>query len=248
LALALQSRPVRLVAVSFVQFQTGLRMPLAEIAALCHRNGAELFVDGIQGVGCVPLDVRATGIDYLTCGSHKWLMGIEGAGFLYVRPERVAALRPVLAGWLSHENGVGFLFEGDGHLRYDRPIRRRADFLESGAMNTVGCAALEAAVDRLLELGIEAVFAHVQSYLDRLERELVARGFTSLRAAQPSGRSGILSVRPPEHLGLIEVWQQLGQAGITCTIPDGCLRFAPHWPNAPSELDTVLAVVDLLKS
>jgi hypothetical protein len=69
-----------------------------------------------------------------------------------------------------------------------------------------------------------------------------------LRAAQPSGRSGILSVRPPEHLGLIEVWQQLGQAGITCTIPDGCLRFAPHWPNAPSELDTVLAVVDLLKS
>nr|MDQ2643310.1 aminotransferase class V-fold PLP-dependent enzyme [Myxococcota bacterium] len=65
---------VRLVAVSAVQFQTGLRMPLARIGALCHRYGAELAVDAIQACGVVPLDANALGVDYLACGAHKWLM------------------------------------------------------------------------------------------------------------------------------------------------------------------------------
>lgn len=78
---------VRLVAVSAVQFQTGLAMPLREMGALCRRYGAALFVDAIQAAGVVPLDVQAAGIDFLTCGSHKWLMGMEGSGFLYVSPE-----------------------------------------------------------------------------------------------------------------------------------------------------------------
>src|SRR5690606_14112178 len=79
-------RGARLVAVSAVQFQTGLAMPLGAMAALCHQHGAELFVDGIQAMGVVPIDVGALGIDYLASGSHKWLMGTEGAGILYVSP------------------------------------------------------------------------------------------------------------------------------------------------------------------
>src|SRR5262245_1296445 len=79
---------VRLVAVSAVQFQSGLRMPLQAMSRMCHVHGAELFVDGVQACGVVPVDVRAEGIDYLACGSHKWLMGLEGAGFLYVAPGR----------------------------------------------------------------------------------------------------------------------------------------------------------------
>src|SRR5262249_23746453 len=116
-------RGVRLVAVSAGEFQTGLRMPVEAMAALCHAAGAEIFVDAVQCCGAVPLDAGAAGIDYLASGSHKWLMGLEGAGFLYVSPDRVDALRPNVAGWLSHEDPLDFLFRGPGLLRYDRPIK-----------------------------------------------------------------------------------------------------------------------------
>lgn len=237
-------RGVRLVAVSAVQFQTGLRMPILEMARLCRAHGAELFVDGIQAVGALPTEDLAAEVDYLTCGSHKWLMGLEGAAFLYVHPARVAALRPHLAGWLSHQDGWSFLFEGEGHLRYDRPLKQSADVFEVGAQNTLGFAALEAAVELISALGTGAIHAHVGRYLDALEAGLVARGFQSLRARDPALRSNILALRPPEGVALGPLVGALGERGVVAAMPDGRLRFGPHWPNALDEVPRVLDALD----
>lgn len=238
------ARGVRLVAVSAVQFQTGLRMPLQEMTALCHSYGAEIFVDGIQACGAVPLDVSAARVDYLACGSHKWLMGIEGAGFVYIRPDRLPSLRPSVAGWMSHEDGLDFLFHGPGHLRYDRPIRKKADFLEAGNLSAASFAALGASLGLIQQLGVPAIYTHINAYLDPLEEGLVARGFESLRSKHPERRSGILSVHPPPGVPLLALHQALVAHGIACSIPDGVLRFAPHWPNAVTEVPTVLLAVD----
>lgn len=237
-------RPARLVALSAVQFQTGARAPLAELAALCHEHGAELFVDAIQALGVCPLDVTATGVDYLSAGSHKWMMGSDGIACLYVRPDRVAALQPRVAGWLSHEDGLGFLFAGAGHLRADRPIRQRIDFVEGGAPNTLGAAALAASLDLILGLGVPAIHTHVQTYLDELEAGLRELHFTSLRSAIPGERSGILAVLPPHPIDLIALHHRIGDRGVVCSTPDGKLRFAPHWPNARAEIPGVLAAID----
>jgi cysteine desulfurase / selenocysteine lyase len=237
-------RGARLVAVSAVQFQSGLRMPLAAIGALCRAHGAELSVDAVQACGAVPVDVEAASIDYLACGGHKWLMGLEGTGFLYVRRERVAALRPHVAGWLSHEEGTSFLSAGPGKLRYDRPVRKRADFVEGGNLNTAGYAGLEAALDLILDLGVETIYEHANRYVDRLEAGLKERGFESLRAKDPAARSCALGVRPPDGTSVIELHRELGRLGISCSTPDGVLRFAPHWPNDPDEVDQVLLSVD----
>ena len=238
--------PVRLVAVSAVEFQTGFRMPVADIAALCHAHGAEVFVDAVQACGMVPVDVSKEGIDYLACGSHKWLMGVEGCGFVYAHPERAAALRPHVAGWLSHEDGIGFLFNGEGHLRHDRPIRKTIDFIEGGNTNAAGFAGLEAAVDLIAQIGVESIFAHVTAYDDALERGLLARGFTSLRSADPARRSGSLCVRPPGGASVLDLHHTLNERGIACAVPDGNLRFSPHWPNALSEVDVILGEVDAI--
>lgn len=229
---------VRLVAVSAVQFSTGLRMPLGQMTALCHAHGAELAVDAIQAVGVMPITVR--GVDYLACGAHKWLMGMEGAGFLYINPARVSALNPRTVGWLSHEDPVRFLIEGAGFLRYDRPLRRKADVFEGSAQNLLGLAALEASLSLITAIGVHRVFAHVCTYLDALEKGLVERGFRSLRVS--GAESGILSVLPPGEV--LEWHRQLGQRGVACSTPDGKLRFAPHWPNALAEVPLVLAAVD----
>ncbi|MFW6050898.1 MAG: aminotransferase class V-fold PLP-dependent enzyme [Myxococcota bacterium] len=236
--------PTRLVAVSAVQFQTGLRMPVERMAQACHAHGAEIFVDGIQACGAVPMRLREAGVDYLSCGGHKWLMGLMGAGFLYVHPDRVGALRPVVAGWASHEDALGFLFQGPGLLRYDRPVRRRADFVEGGSPSAVGYAALGASVELLRQVGVEAIHAHVGRYLDALEAGLSERGFRSLRSPEPEGRSTLLGVLPPDGVDPVALVKALGERGVACAVPDGVVRFSPHWPNDPAEVPHVLAAVD----
>ena len=233
---------VRLAAVSAVQFQTGRRLPLEAMAQACHRSGAQIFVDAVQLLGCGALDLAH--IDYAAAGGHKWLMGPEGTGFLYVAHDRAAALVPRTAGWLSHEEPLAFLFDGPDLLRYDRPIRRRADIVENGVSNAMGFAALEASVALISQLGIPAISAHVATYLDRLETGLVERGFVSLRSPERAAQSGILAVLRSGGAPAHDLVKPLCALGISCTGPDGVLRFSPHWPNAWDEVPHVLAAVD----
>ncbi len=239
------ARGARLVAVSAVQFQSGLHMPLVEMGALCRRYGAELFVDAIQALGVVPIDVERAQIDYLSAGGHKWLMGVEGTGVLYVRSERARALVPRAAGWLSHEQADAFLRLGPGHLRYDRELRRDARVFEGSAQNVLGFAALEAALELILSLGVERIFSHVQTYSDRLEASLVRCGLTSLRSRDAERRSGTTSFRAPAGVDPIALHRALCEHGIACGLPDGLLRFSPHWPNHVDEVDPIAEKVEL---
>ncbi len=238
------SAGARLVAISAVQFQSGLRMPLSRIGAACKRAGTQLFVDAIQACGAVPIDVTKERIDYLACGSHKWLMGPEGLAFLYVARERAAELAPRVAGWTSHEEAFRFLFEGRGHLRYDRPFVRNARMVEGGMPNLIGAAGLAASVGLIATLGVSTIHDHVQRYLDGLEAELVGRGFSSRRAAEPGLRSGMLCVDPPAGVNVVALFEAIDGDEVACAIPDGVLRFAPHWPNRLEEIPGVLAAID----
>jgi cysteine desulfurase/selenocysteine lyase len=237
------ARGIRVVAVSAVQYKTGLRMPLAEMAALCHKYDAEIFVDAIQALGATPLDVSC-GIDYLSSGSHKHLMGPEGAGFLYVAERCAATLRPRLAGWLGHEEPAAFLMGDEPKLNYDNPLKSGAQAFETGTSNVIGLAALGASVELLSQIGVAAIHAHVDTYLDQLEAGLVERGFRSHRSNAPVLRSTLLSVAVPEDVRLSKLGAALRDRGVVCNTPDGLMRFAPHWPNAHSEVPQVLAALD----
>jgi len=236
-------RGVRVVAVSAVQYKTGLRMPLAEMAALCHEYDAEIFVDAIQALGATPVDV-SWGIDYLSSGSHKHLMGAEGAGFLYVADRCAASLRPRLAGWLGHEDPVAFLTGDEPQLRYDNPLKLGAQALEIGTSNVMGLAGLGVSLELLSRLGVPAIHSHVQVYLDRLEIGLAERGFESRRSNDPSLRSTLLAVAVPSDVRLSKLAAALRDRGVICNTPDGLMRFAPHWPNSHDEVPVVLHAVD----
>ena len=229
---------VRLVAVSAVQFQTGFQMPLESIGFLCRKYNALLFVDGIQACGMVPLDMQKMHIDFLSCGSHKWLMGIEGCGFLFIRDAVLTELFPQTAGWLSPENPFDFLTEGEGLLRYDKPFKSNASFVEGGAVAVAGFAALSASIKTLQKLGVLKIYEHVTSYLDELEAGLLHLGFQSLRRSH--GLSGILSVIPPKKLPPSKVTSFFASLGIACSMPDGKLRFSPHWPNSTREIPLIV--------
>ena len=236
-------RGVRLVAVSAVQYKTGLRMPIAEMGALCHRHGAEIFVDAIQALGATPVDVTSC-IDYLSSGSHKHLMGAEGAGFLYVAERCAGALRPRLAGWLGHEDPIAFLIGDSPQLRYDNPLQRGAPAFEIGTSNVIGLAAVGASIELLEQLGVPRIHAHVGGYLDSLESGLVDLGFQSHRAKAPELRSTLLSATVPQDLRLSKLAAALRDKGVIANTPDGLMRFAPHWPNAHDEVPAVLGAVE----
>jgi len=233
---------VRLIAVSAVQFSTGLQMPVAALGALAHAHGAELFVDGIQALGGVPMPLD--GVDYFVCGTHKWLMGLDGLAVAYAAPAARARLRPLTAGWLSTTEAFTFLMHGAGHLRYDRPLRDSLDWMEGGVQTAAAFAALGAAVSMLSAVGVADIAEHVQGLHDLLEPGLLARGFQSARAADPAARSNILSLRPPPGVDLSSLAERLGAQGVSVSIPDGWLRLAPHWPNSAAEVPFVHAAID----
>jgi cysteine desulfurase / selenocysteine lyase len=235
---------VRVCAASAVQFQTGFRMPLAELATRCHAYGAELAVDAVQAIGAVPFDVRALGVDYLAAGAHKWLMGSDGAGFVYVRRTLAPKLRVAFAGAMSHQDGTEIFTHGPGHLRYDRPLRDDARAIEGGMLSSGALASLAASVATLRALGVAAIYEHIQSYHDRLEAPLTALGFRSLRPFDPASRSGILSFMPPAGSASPQLVAALAERGVVAAPPDGVLRFSPHFWNS---LDEISIVVDALR-
>ncbi len=233
----------RLVAVSAVQFKTGYCMPLSAMAEMAHAHGAELFVDAIQAVGETPIDV-SRGIDYLSCGSHKGLMGPEGGGFVYVAPSCAKALEPRLAGWTSVDRPEDFLVGDAPCMRYDKPFRQSARAFEVGTQNMIGFAGLDASVALLNQLPTVTIHAHVNRYLDVLEEGLVERGFVSHRGHEMATRSTLLSIEAPSGVGVSVVAARLRSAGVICNTPDGFLRFSPHWPNHRDEVPVVLKAID----
>src|SRR5262249_40006220 len=98
---ALLDSRTRMVSISHVEFASGYRNDLDAIAEMCHEHGILFYVDAIQGLGVLPLDVQRTPIDFLSADGHKWLLGPEGAAIFYCRRELIDRLHPVGVGWNS---------------------------------------------------------------------------------------------------------------------------------------------------
>jgi L-cysteine/cystine lyase len=108
----------RMVAVSHVLWTTGRVLDLPAIAGAVHSVGGTLLVDGAQSVGNIPVDVPATGADYYAFSGQKWLMGAQGSGGLWVHPDRIDEMWPVLSGYLSLDQGQVGAFKA-GAPRFD---------------------------------------------------------------------------------------------------------------------------------
>ncbi len=251
LDILLERHRPRLVAVSAVQFQTGRRMPIAEMARRCHAHGALLFVDAIQAAGVVPLAVANAGIDFAAGGAHKWLLGAEGAGWLYVAEGREAHLDPAGTGWLSVEEPARFLGV-EGALDYDARLRPVPQCFEGSSMSALSVVALEASVALVEAFGVEHVFGHTQRWHDAFEPLLLEEGFVSHRSSEAAERSGILSFSPPPGVTSAPLAAALRRRGVVVTTPEGLLRFAPHLVNTldaiPDLAGRVVAALDEVRS
>ncbi len=233
-------RGIRLVALSSTQYHTGLLMPVREISMLCKKYGAQLLVDGAQSCGAINVDVYEEGVDFLMAPTHKWLMGIEGAAFIYISERAMDHLVFRRTGWMSYEGGLEFLFGEPEKLSYENEVRKKPSFLEMGMSNSIGFAALEAGVSTLLHIGMAEVRAHAQLLHDKLEEELLSLGYKSARQKDKGSRSSILSMLPPNGLSTKDLAEKFAKKKIAISTPDGYLRFAPSWPTSSKEVEYIL--------
>ncbi|MGX1774016.1 aminotransferase class V-fold PLP-dependent enzyme [Nocardia brasiliensis] len=221
--------PPKLVVTSWVQFGRGWRVDLAELGRLCRAAGTLLCADVIQGLGVIPAELARWGVDFAMADGHKWLLGPEGSGVLYVRGSRLELLRPLEPGW----NSVAHREDWDNlELVFDDTARR----LEGGMPNVTGIAALGASIDLLLDAGIAAVWAHVDQLCEQACAELTSIGATVLTDRSPEGRSGIVSVyldRAPIPL----LASRLQAEGIAVSARAGGLRVSPHGYNTTQDID-----------
>ena len=228
-------RGARLLAVSFVNYLSGYRADLHALSEICRRRGCFFFVDAIQGLGAIPLDVEQLGIDALSADGHKWLLGPEGCGLLYIRRERQDEVEPVEFGWT---NVAGYA----DYASRDLTLRKDAGRYEPGTLNTIGCFGLRAAIELLLEVGVENVEPAVVALTERLAAGAQARGYEILGTRRPGSTSGIISIRR-EGLDSRYLVAQLRDAGMLAASRQGWTRIAPHFYIDPEEIDRV---IDLL--
>ncbi len=225
-------RRTRVLAVSWVGYASGWRNDLDRLTALAHERGAMILVDAIQALGVTPLDVRKTPIDFLAADGHKWLLGPEGAGVLYVRREHLDRLRPMNVGWHSVVHDHDFQ-----HIQLR--LKPSAARYEGGSQNMVGAIGLAASLDLLMRFGAEALYRRIEEITDLACERLRQIGATIRSDRSPEHKSGIVIFDPPN--GAPEAIRKLcRQRGVVLSCRGGGLRISPHAYNDASDLDRLI--------
>jgi cysteine desulfurase/selenocysteine lyase len=226
----------RIVTLSWVGYATGWRIDVAQVAALCRRRGCLFFLDAIQGLGVFPLDVRAAGIDFLAADGHKWLLGPEGAGILFVRQEHLSLLRPLMVGWNS-------VAQGSDYTRIELNLRQDAARYEGGSQNMIGFTGLGASLDLLTSLGVgpsvSPVAEQVLAITDYACERLAELGATLHAPRQGFHRSGIVTFHLAGH-DSNDIRRHLETAGIIVRCRAGGVRISPHGYNTRDEIDRLI--------
>ena len=225
-------RGARLLSISFVQFLSGYRAPIQEIGEICRRNRCIYFVDAIQGMGAFPIDVQACGIDALAADGHKWMLGPEGCGILYINRALQDRVEPVEFGWT---NVAGYNDYGSR----DMALRQDAGRYECGTLNTIGCFGLKASIELLLEVGQREIAPVIQNLGDRIAVGVQTKGYELLGTRTAETAAGIVSFRKP-GIEAAEVVRILRQKNIIAAPRAGWIRTSPHFYISPAEIDRLI--------
>ena len=192
-------------------------------------RGVALFVDAIQGLGPLVIDVRRTPIDFLAADGHKWLLGPEGAGLLYVRRDWIDRLRPLGVGWHSVVGSYNV-------PAIDFRLKPNAQRWEGGSFNMPGLQALGASLGLLLELGPEAVSRRILERAEAVRERAASAGWRVSGSDRPEDRSGIVALER-DGVAPDEVARSLRRRGVAVASRRGRLRVSPHVYNNDDDLD-----------
>jgi selenocysteine lyase/cysteine desulfurase len=228
----------KLIEVSFVAMYNGFQHDLKAVCDLAHAHGAYVYADIIQGVGAVPLDVRATGLDFAACATYKWLMGDFGLGFFFMREGLLEKLRRPHWSYDSAPDTEIHLSPFDPHspkpVTYT-PGRDASSYVQLGTMASAVAAALSVSIPYIQRLGVENIQRYRQPLIDRLQREMPRLGFVP---QTPIGSTSPIVTFAHDDADGIQ--RKLRSARINVRVADYWIRIAPSVYNDMADIERLL--------
>ncbi|HZS38591.1 MAG TPA: aminotransferase class V-fold PLP-dependent enzyme [Polyangia bacterium] len=230
------------VPISHVLFRSSALQDARAITRRAHEVGAMVVLDCYQSTGTVPVDVTALDVDFACGGSVKWLCGGPGAGYLYVRPDRVKQFSPRTTGWFGHEKPFAFTM----------PEQRFADGVWRYMAGTPAVAALyqaRAGAELIGEIGVERIRKKSLRQTARVIELCDAAGYrlNTPRAAGERGGTVCFDFDGPTSSD--RVAKALNATGFLCDHrPQAGIRMSPHFYSTDEEVERFMAEVARLRS
>ncbi|GAB4340078.1 MAG: aminotransferase class V-fold PLP-dependent enzyme [Candidatus Abyssubacteria bacterium] len=230
-----------LVVVSHVSFSTGLRLPLKALSSLVAERGSQILVDGAQSVGVIPLDLHDIGCDYYSLPGHKWMLGPDTTGALYIRRDRIGRLKLGFAG-----NESVTKYNNKGKALFHTTARK----FEMADYNTALISGWIKALDFIEEFGMAHVESAIRENTAYLKRRLARIKGVRVVTPIPWERSaGLVSI---ELLGKSpkKAFKELLKKGIITrfTPPPSYLRISVNFFNTREELDRLVEELERLSA
>jgi selenocysteine lyase/cysteine desulfurase len=227
----------RLVALASCHFVSGWRLDHQAIGRMLRERNVLFCLDAIQTLGAFPTTVEQ--VDFLAADAHKWLLGPCAAGLFYVRQELQEQLHPAVFGWHNIQCPN---YTAQEALVF-RPDARR---YEAGSANLLGLVGLRAALELVLELGVEAVAAELLRKRKWLLNALQAKGYSVCEPTDSSANAGGITSFYRQGTDLADLHRRLAGAGIITSLRadragQQYLRLSPHYYNTDAELEALLA-------
>lgn len=219
-----------LVAACHGYYVNGFKQELGHIVEKAHAARALVFTDAYQALGAIPVNVKESGVDFLASGCLKYLMGVPGIAFLYVRPELAEQLRPTTTGWFGRANPFEFdakrLDWSAGASRFDM-----------GTPPVMNAYIARAGMEMISSIGIDKICAWHEVLSQRLrdggrERGLKQQGTSDIARKTANTAFAVNDSHAIE--------QEMRERGVLPSARGPVIRLAPHFYNTLADIDTAL--------
>ena len=223
----------RIVAISQVQFASGFRTDLQRLGRVVRQHDGLFVVDAIQALGVLPIDVEAELVDVAAGASHKWLLGPEGVGYLYLSDRARERIQPTLVGWVS-------VPDPDDYLNFEQGWNRGTLAWETGTGPSALIHGLKASLELLETFGVQKIANYLEELTDYLCERLKDKKYEVVSSRAPGEKSQIVCVRHRDGVPAMHLYHHLGARKIITAPRGDRLRIAPHLYNTSQEVEELI--------
>jgi kynureninase len=223
---------------SHAYYVSGAVADVRAIQAHCREFGTLLFVDAYQTTGVYPYDVTAWDLDLVAGGSHKWLCGGPGCGWLYVKPSLLEYFRPAVTGWFGHARP--FAFEPAPIVPAPSMYR-----FATGTPTIPGYAVAKPGHDFIREIGVARIREHNVRLTNKIAGMALERGLRVNTPLEPERRTGWIGI---DFDGSDRACRGLIERRVFVDYRPGCgIRVSPHFYTTDAEIDAFFTTLDELR-
>jgi len=231
------TKKTRLLAVSWVQFFNGYKNDLKELSDICKKNNMYFVIDGIQGMGVEPIDMKKYDIDVFSSGCQKWMLSPQGCGFFYLSDRIRDSIKPTMMSWLS----VDWKMQFSDLFKYEEPFIDSAQRFELGYYVVMNILGMKESVKLFRELGPKNIQQHNYALIDRLAEYIDSEPYYSITSSMVNKhRSSIFTFTCKDYR---ELWKNLSDHKIILVPREGSIRLSVHLFNNKSDIDKMIKIL-----